>query len=71
MAVGLNVVGDVARKLVVSVLCHVQSVVKEGLAGAVIHCIEVHGTSLKVGGGSEEAGGWAGRRAGRRAGITA
>jgi hypothetical protein len=46
----------------------VKPVVEEGLAAALIHCVEVHGTSLEGQGrlGGREAGGWAG---GRQAGM--
>lgn len=63
MAVGDNVVGNVTCKLVVSILSHVETVIKEGLTLALVHSIEVHGASLEVGVGfksrlGRQAGKW-------------
>lgn len=41
-------VGNVAGKLVVAVLGHMEAVIQPGLAAGVVHGIEVKGTSLAV-----------------------
>lgn len=48
VAAGCDESRDVACQLVVAVLCHVQAIIQVALAAALIHGVEVHGTSLRT-----------------------